>query len=136
MEELCRVLKPGGILYIDHENSSDFWKQNSHYKDYLKDLQRTRSRVDQFFRLFFPKYWIYFLRSLVDSRFRIEGDIHVFSDDHIEWKKIKTILTENNLEILKERSYLLYREGVPVNLYNRYSELCNDVSLVVARKIK
>jgi len=136
VEEFCRILKPGGVLYIDHENSSDFWKQNSHYKDYLKDLKKIRKSVSRFFHLFIPTYWIYLFKSFVNPRFRIEGDIHVFPDDHIEWGKIRSILIKNNFEILKEHSYLLYRKGFPINLYNKYKNTCNDVCLIVARKIK
>jgi demethylmenaquinone methyltransferase/2-methoxy-6-polyprenyl-1,4-benzoquinol methylase len=36
IEEMFRVLKPGGILYIDHEVNNTFWDKNYEYKKFLK----------------------------------------------------------------------------------------------------
>ena len=33
-----RVLKPGGVLYIDHEACSSYWNANQTYQNYLEEL--------------------------------------------------------------------------------------------------
>lgn len=93
VKELVRVLKVGGVLYIDHERSDGFWLNNGSFKKFDKKM-RSRSKLD--FRKYFvvTNYIDWFIRKFLDSRYRREGDIHVFPDDHIEWCRITDVLVD------------------------------------------
>lgn len=137
VEEFCRVLKPGGILYIDHENSPKIWEKDGKFMEYSKKCRaeiNKKTKWIRFSHFFIPQYWYYFLKSLVNDRFRIEGDIHVFPDDHIEWNKIESILKNNSMEVLQEEDYLIYRRHCPKSLYSEYKDNCCDTRIMVAKK--
>src|SRR5208337_138004 len=38
IDEFVRVLKTGGIVYIDHEVCPSYWEQNAEYQAYLEEL--------------------------------------------------------------------------------------------------
>lgn len=38
VDEFVRVLKPGGVIYIDHEVSPSYWEINDTYQSYLEEL--------------------------------------------------------------------------------------------------
>ena len=41
IKEMCRVVKSGGLLFIDHERNSDFWNPNKHYIE-LQELTKPK----------------------------------------------------------------------------------------------
>ena len=43
IEEMIRVSKPGGVLYIDHEVSPSYWNQSKEYKDFLEKACKRKS---------------------------------------------------------------------------------------------
>jgi SAM-dependent methyltransferase len=38
VDEFVRVVKPGGIIYIDHEVCPSFWEDNEEYQQYCQEL--------------------------------------------------------------------------------------------------
>lgn len=137
IKEFCRILKPGGVLYIDHELSPSYWiptKECSEYSRHLKRSVSEKNKWKRFLHLFIPKYWLYKIKHIANPKFRTEGDIHIFPDDHIEWAEIKKMLFKKNTAVIYRDDYLLCRRHCPVDLYEKYKDICNDVRCLVARK--
>lgn len=138
VEDLIRVLKPGGVLYIDHEASSEVWSPKdtlNNYNNILKRETLKKTKIERLKHLFVASYWIDAFKELIDCKFKSEGDIHVFKDDHIEWNKVERVLQENKMEIIYFEDYLLRTKHCPQELYDNYKDKCHDIRLLVARKI-
>ena len=130
IEELIRVTKRGGIIYLDHENNESFWGENKEYSEFIGRVKEEKD-WRRFFKL--SKY-INKVKKLFNPKFQAEGDIHVWPNDHIEWGKIKKLLANYGCEIVLEKDYLLYKKGYSENIYNDYKNKCSDVKVLVARK--
>ena len=134
IEESMRVLKPGGILYIDHEVPDEYWYEIPVLRRFYNEAQSFGfHRFKKFFRL--SNYVEFIIRKLYNSRYRQEGDIHVFWDDHIEWKKIAEYVGKYG-ELLIQRDYLLYRYGYKRDVYEAYKDSLFDMRLGMYRKWK
>lgn len=137
VQELIRVLKPGGVLFIDHETAPAVWKKNEDHTRYtilLSQAIRKKTTLQRMVHMVTPRYWFYFIKAQIDPRFKIEGDIHVFQDDHIEWSEVEDVFEKNGMEILSVEDYLLFNGHCPSELYAEYKDRINDTRLVVARK--
>jgi ubiquinone/menaquinone biosynthesis C-methylase UbiE len=134
VEEMCRAIKPGGVLYIDHEVTEAYYQRPAAYAEFLK---KARPRVDwrRILSLIFdvPGYK-HILRRLANPRYKREGDIHVWSDDHIEWGKIEQVLLSRGFEIVLKQDYLLYKAIYDLKVYEEYKERCADERVLIARK--
>lgn len=134
VEEMCRVLKPGGVVYIDHEVTETYYQRPPVYAEFLK---KARPRVD-FRRLcslvLNVRGYIHILRRLANPRYKREGDIHVWPDDHIEWDKIERTLVSHGFEIVFRHDYLLYKEIYDLRVYNEFRDRCSDERVLIARK--
>jgi len=137
VEEMCRVLKPGGVLYIDHEKNDFFWTNNEVLLEYYKKRHHVPP-VSKFFQrvrnFINPEYYVSKYLKYVNPRYQVEGDIHVWPDDHIEWQKIKVIIEKNKLEIIKQYDFLLFNSKFDATLYNQYKEKITDTRAVIFRK--
>lgn len=131
MKEFARVLKKGGVIYIDHEASENSWgtvllpfrtemKRASAF-DFGKYLNIT-NYVDRFIRMFF------------NSRYQREGDIHVFPDDHISWDGIRAELTHYGVNPVFETDYLLYRRSYDETVFDAWKDKVGDMHLYIGRK--
>lgn len=146
VREFVRVVKPGGIIYIDHEVDETYWKYNASYMAYLKELGDKfynahadeigmARRVGMKSRV---RAWLNKLRgiSAVAQPTGLSGfgDIHVFRHDHIEWEKIKEILCAQ-CTIEDQSTYLVCREmDASASVWTRWNSRCSDMRLIVARK--
>jgi hypothetical protein len=74
------------------------------------------------------------IKLLLNPRWKPEGDIHVWPDDHIEWDKEEAVLRSLGAEIVLKEDYLLFRRGYPEDIYMRYKESCSDTRVLLARK--
>lgn len=142
VDEFVRVVKPGGLIYIDHEVCPSYWADNAEYQQYclkLSEFQKTQSNniFRRLLRLLTRKgCWRYVLAALKmkDNQIVDDGDIHVHKDDHIEWLAIREHL-EPFCEIMEEEDYLVCRETHdPPLVWSRWRALCVDMRLFVARK--
>ena len=134
VKEMCRVLKPGGVLYIDHEVNESYYQRPEQYIEFLKKA-RPIINLKRCLRLLLDvKGYKHLLRRLINPRYKREGDIHVWPDDHIEWDKIEQLIIEEGLEIVLKEDYLLYKSGYDVDVYNEYKDKCADERLLIARK--
>ena len=137
ISEFSRVVKPGGLIYIDHEVCPDYWSQSDAYKQYRKELRESSKKIQntvrKISRIFSIKSWRrlyfrYFLKKYINE----EGDIHVHPDDHIEWDRIKEVLLEK-CEIIKEHDYLVCRES-DAKVWKRWKDMCQDMRYLIVRK--
>jgi SAM-dependent methyltransferase len=132
IKELLRVLKPGGVLYIDHEVGNSYWQSNNVYNEFSKKMKQIQGFPWK--KLFSIEHYINRIKRLFNPRFQAEGDIHVFPDDHIEWDKIVEIIKSQG-EILLEEDYLVFRSDYDLEVYNAYKDKCSDMHLLMARKL-
>lgn len=130
IREFCRVVRPGGLVYIDHEGSPDVWKQIPEYIA-LRDKYKQPFSAKN---LLSPKWYIKRIRKTFNPKYQEEGDIHVWPDDHIEWDRIAQVLGECGMEVLVTEDYLLYYAEYDRDEYYRLKDRLNDCRLVIARK--
>lgn len=142
VQEFLRVLKPGGVIYIDHEVCPAYWEDRTDYKAYCEELAAVESLKKNslwggFFQVFSRKNrWRYLASALWLKWHKIsdEGDIHVYPEDHIEWPDIKACL-EPCCEIVLEEDYLVCREqAFPPPIWGKWHDLCVDMRCLIAVK--
>ena len=136
VRELGRVVKPGGIVCIDHEVTPEYYHRPPAYVEFLK---KARPRVDwrRILSLALDvRGYKHILRRLANPRYKREGDIHVWPDDHIEWDKIEQVLLSQGFEIVLKHDYLLYKAIYNLQVYHEYQDRCADERVLIARKKK
>jgi len=131
--EFVRVLKPGGVVFIDHEASPEVWAPTPARLEFLKTM---RTAVGPRWRRFLrPRSYVSWLvRKFVNPRYHEEGDIHVFEDDHIEWDRIVSVLETAGLHVVAQEDYLLFRRGYDMSIYDGFRGSTADIRLLIARK--
>jgi SAM-dependent methyltransferase len=141
VRELCRVVRPGGVIFIDHESAERVWTgdpalaelhqavEDHHHPGWWHPGRRRWQRY------LMPSKYVFAVRQRIDPLFWLdEADIHVWPADHIEWAPLEAVLRDSGAEILRAEDYLVFREGYPTHLYESYRDRCADMRLVVARK--
>lgn len=131
VRELARVCKPGGVVLIDHEQTDEFWDGDPKYSEF----RRLALRFDWRKYLRPSNYWHGFLRTF-NPRHANEGDIHIWPDDRIDWRKIKRIMAASGFETVVSDDYLLYRRLYRKEVYDRFASICSDTKAMVFRKLK
>jgi SAM-dependent methyltransferase len=142
--ELARVVRVGGVVYIDHEVNDDFWEPAGCVGSF-----RTALRAEALAR---PGWWNperkRWQRFLVPSRYArrfklavnpdwywgTEGDIHVWEEDHIDWDRIEQRLQASGCEIVRRHDYLSFHAGYSQAVYERFREDCSDMRMLTARR--
>lgn len=133
LKEFMRVLKRGGVAYIDHELSDKFWLKDQIYRDF--ELEMKKNTKLELGKYFVPtNYYDWLIRRFVNHRYHREGDIHVFENDHVEWSKVVDSLVEAGGRVVFERDYLLFRRNYDVSIFNEYKDKTTDMHMLVVRK--
>jgi len=139
VKEMVRVLRPGGILYIDHEANEMAWSQDPALAAYRHGTRLTRKEhlrqlfhSRELFSFAFAK--TVFMKIFVNPRYEREGDVHVWPDDHIEWDKIAKVLEADSTKIIRSQDYLLYQPRGGAELFERYRDACSDTRYIFAQK--
>ncbi len=138
VSEMIRVCKPNGYIYIDHEANENHWnpdpalrewrlKTKQNFYGYLRKIILTK---EIFCVSLYKAVWI---KLFINKRYEREGDIHVWLDDHIEWRKIKKVATDENCKIDQEIDYLQFRSKGK-NLFDSYKDICSDTKLMIFQK--
>jgi glycosyltransferase involved in cell wall biosynthesis/ubiquinone/menaquinone biosynthesis C-methylase UbiE len=127
--ELARVCKPGGIIYLDHEPTDQYWLGNPLYEEFQKKALRT----DWGKYLVFSNY-VGKVRRWFNPKYSNEGDIHVWPDDHVEWQHIEDTLRALGFEVVLSEDYLLCKKLYRSDIFRKYEKLCADTRLMVFRK--
>jgi len=138
LEECVRVVKDGGVIYIDHEHNDDFWADMELYSKYKAAKRRDVTISDLLLKYINPlNYYTFLKRKImltVNPRYQPEGDIHVFKDDHIEWSKINEVFSKHNLSVIKDLDYLHFQSDCKHSTFLKYEGLVTDMKLLVAQK--
>jgi len=139
IQEMVRVVKSGGIIYIDHEASESYWNQTGEYIEFRQSIRPQGKKTWKRYLMlskYVERFHYYVLRChrIVNPRYHVEADIHTFPDDHIEWERVESILTALGCEIILKEDYLLYRKGCQIDIYQKYKNKCNDMCVMIARK--
>lgn len=134
LKEFMRILKPGGVVFIDHESSEGFWKKDPVYAAFLDEMKKyTSPDISKYFVI--NNYYDWLVRRFINPKYHREGDIHVFGDDHIEWDKVEKEFICNQGEIIYSKDYLLYNRKYNESVYNRYINKTSDVRVIFVKKI-
>lgn len=133
--ELVRALRPGGVLFIDHEASPGSWlpdpTRDSWHREGKHRIAWTAARL----RAALTPAWVaYRLRRLRDPRATLEGDLHVWPDDHIEWMQVENRVRLEGADPISVVDYLVYRRHYDPTIHDRYAPLCADTRSFIARK--
>ncbi len=129
IQEMARVCKPGGVLYFDHENNDEYWSGKPDYKLFRKKAMR----FNWMKFLSFSNY-VHKVKRIFNPRYTNEGDIHVWQDDHIDWKKITENLLLMNFEVVFQHDYLLSNKLYRTEVYNEYKNQLTDTRVMAFRK--
>lgn len=130
VRELARACKPGGVVFIDHERTDEYWDSDPSYAAFRKLALRFDWR--KYMR---PSNYWHWLRRRFNPRHANEGDIHVWPEDRIEWAKIAEIMAASGFEVVVSENYLLDRRLYRQEVYDRYAGVCSDTKVMVFRKL-
>ena len=134
LKEFMRVLKPGGVVFIDHELSDEFWLKSQIYLDFELEMKKyTPINYQKYFLL--SNYYDWLIRRFVNPRYHREGDIHVFEDDHVEWSRVVDSLVTAGGQVVVNKDYLLFRRNYDVAIYDAYKDKTADMHVLVVRKL-
>jgi SAM-dependent methyltransferase len=128
LDELVRVLRPGGVLHLDHEANEEFWGpagRGHAYREELARLERERPAAwnpqrHRWQRFLQPMWWA--LRFRPAWYFGREGDIHVWPHDRIEWERVEARLLALGCELVRRDDYLNFHAGHPRDVWERWRE--------------
>ncbi len=150
IDEICRVLAPGGVAYLDHEANESFWDKKSCFWELLAATAAARVARQNWWngrnwwhptakrwqRFLQPSKYVLQARQMVNPAYPwdVEGDIHVWKHDHIEWDKIEQRLTVGACEIVRSVDYLNYSTDYPEEVWERFKADCTNMRLTVARR--
>ena len=135
--EMIRVTRPGGVIFIDHERSEESWSSES-YRAFLRDAVPWPRRR-WWYVLQSRRYWnrlrpLLQWRRWLNPRWMPEGDLHIWPDDHIEWSRIKQVLSTAHCEVLIDDAYLLYEPRFDRGAWEAWRTKTSDMRLLVSRR--
>jgi ubiquinone/menaquinone biosynthesis C-methylase UbiE len=140
IDEICRVLAPGGIAYLDHEANHNFWDKQSCFWEMLRATQETRGwwnpEAKRWQRFLVPSKYVFKVRQMINPAYPwdVEGDIHVWDHDHVEWDRVEERLLAGGCEIVRRSDYLNYSTDYPDEVWARFEDACTNMRLLVARR--
>ena len=131
VNELIRVCKKGGVIYIDHEKSSNYYIKLKEFQNFYKKI--SIFDIKKYLNIY---NYINKFKSFFKKRYTNEGDLHVWTDDNIDWDKIIEILKTNNCEIIYLKDYLAYSNNYDYQKFTKYKDdSANfDTRMLIARK--
>ena len=153
IDEIARVLAPGGIAYLDHEANHNFWDKQSCFWELLRataaaDVRRRNwwngrdwwnPEVKPWQRYLQPSRYVLRIRQKINPHYPwdVEGDIHVWDWDHIEWDRVEERLLAGGCEITRRVDYLNCSSEYPQELWQRFHDAgCTNMRLTVAQRAR
>ena len=136
--EMARVVRPGGIVFVDHERSEGSWTSPD-YQRFLREVVVAPPPRRWWYWLQPSRYWKRIRPALewrrwIDPRWMPEGDLHIWPDDHIEWARIEGALTERDCVLVHSEEYLLFEPRFRRDVWESWSARCSDMRMVIARR--
>ena len=151
VDEIARVLRPGGIAYLDHEVNDTFWDKQSCFWEMLRAAEEVRiarqnrwngrnwwnPQARRWQRFLQPSKYVLRVRQRINPAYPwdVEGDIHVWEHDHIEWDRVEARLLAGGCALVRRHDYLNYSSAYPDEVWARFEDACTNMRLVVARRV-
>lgn len=136
VKEMCRVLKHGGVIYLDHEKNRTYFERTPEYAEFQRLAISKNIIIREYLNLLLSfSFYIRFVKKRIVPRYQAEGDIHVWPDDHIEWNEIEELLISEDFEIIQKKDYLVCKRSYDKKIYDLYKDKCTDTGMLIARKI-
>ena len=131
VREMARVARPGGIIYLDHERTDESW--TSPERAQFMELASPNPRPSWTRFLNPAAYWRRARRALW-PRWMPEGDLHIWADDHIEWKAIEAALAETGVTPQTVHDYLLFDPRYVAVVWDSWKDRITDYRTWIGRK--
>jgi SAM-dependent methyltransferase len=133
LNEIVRVTKAGGIIYIDHDLNPNYWLDNKELNNFRNEIPK-KTNFLYCLNIFNPKWYIKKYNKIRNPRWQAEGDIHVWYDDHIQWDEIDNLMNSSNMDRIYLKDYLSYSSSYPEYIYNKYKDKCSDMRCAIYKK--
>lgn len=131
--DLVRVLKPNGVLFIDHEFAPEYWSPSSQLME-LRSITKVQVPLSDYARrLLSPAWYRKRIKKTINPRYQEEGDIHVWPDDHIDWDLILSTVG-NRMRVVRISDYLYYQAHYPMAIFDQYKRKCGDLRELILQK--
>ncbi len=136
--EMARVVRPGGLVYIDHERHDASWTDPARVQ-FLREAWVFPPK--RWTRFLDPRRYWHRLRSLLrwrrwfDPRWMPEGDLHIWPDDHLEWARIEERARAAGGVPGIVRDHLLFESHYDRSAWERWKDRVTDYRLWVGRKL-
>jgi SAM-dependent methyltransferase len=145
VDEIARVLRPGGLVYFDHEVNEEYWRPDGGWAEFRRAADEHRRLQGGLWnphrrrwqRLLIPRNYSRALHHRRDPEYmmRREGDIHVTPDDHIEWPKLAERVQAAGMSVVRSVDYLNYNADYPIEVWERFRDRgCTNMRYLVARR--
>jgi ubiquinone/menaquinone biosynthesis C-methylase UbiE len=136
--EMARVVRPGGIVLLDHERAEGSWT-SPEYQSFLREAVPAPPPRRWWYWLQPSRYWKRIRpkldwRRLIDPRWMPEGDLHIWPDDHIEWTRVERALADHGCAIVRSEEYLLFEPRYRRDVWGSWRTRCADMRMVIARR--
>lgn len=139
VEEMARVVCPGGVLLLEHEKAPQYWTPSAALTDFLEGaVVWPAKRLSRFIDP--RRYWARVRPLLVwqrwtDPRWMPEGDLHIWPDDHLDWAAIDARLRAGGCEPVSVEDHLAYEPRFDRAAWERARHVAADTRVLLARKV-
>jgi SAM-dependent methyltransferase len=144
VHELVGKLRPGGVLFLDHEWNEERWDPSPALVAFHEEMASAPSlrwwdpdkkRWQHLLRAAVtPSRHMFRFRRMLDPRYSDEGDIHTWPDDHIEWDRVAAVAVAAGAEVVHREDYLLFEAGYDEEIWSRYRDRCSNMGAFIARR--
>lgn len=130
---LAARVRPGGYIYIDHEASESLWTNDPRYAELQRRVRWHKLRA-QWRKVLSWSWYRTRIMMMRDPRYQQEGDIHVWPDDHIEWRRIRAMLGTAGFAEAYSEDYLCYRSHYPQDVFRAFAPVTSDMHCSVFKR--
>lgn len=140
VDELARVVRPGGVILIEHEKAPSYWRPSPALARFFAEAVRRPPK--RWTRFLDPRrYWARVRPLLVwqrwsDPRWMPEGDLHIWPDDHVEWALVEARLVHAGCELVEVDDHLAYEPRYDRATWERYRMDVSDTRMCIARRLE
>jgi ubiquinone/menaquinone biosynthesis C-methylase UbiE len=136
--EMARVVRRGGLVYLDHERHDESWLPDTARDQFIAEavvwppkswtrFTKPRNYWNRIRPLFQWQRWF-------NARWMPEGDLHIWPEDHVEWVRIERRLLDAGVTPHIVHDYLLYEARYQRDAWERWKDRLTDYRMWVGRK--
>lgn len=138
VDEMVRVLRPGGVILLEHEKAPQYWTPSPALERFLNGAVVWPEK--RWTRFADPRrYWARIRPHLIwqrwfDARWMPEGDIHIWPDDHVEWAGVEARLRAGGCMPVAVEDHLAYEPRFDRAAWEAARHEATDTRMYLARK--